>query len=179
MAAMRVLSQHLEIEIYDAFESFEDYEEVLTILQEADEDDKIDILLNSGGGRCDVGQMLIRAIQKSKAFITIDVVYCSASMASMLAMSGDALKFRPGTFLMFHNYSGGIVGKGDEMLQGMNATTKAIKVMAEICFPFLTRAEMNAIESDKDVYIHADDANLEARVKRHFKVPKAKRGFGL
>ena len=179
MTAMRVLGQHIEIELYDSFDEFEDYEAFFTFLHEADYNDKVDILLNSGGGRCDVGQMLIRALQKTKAFVTVDVVYSSASMAAMLALSGDALILRPGTFLMFHNYSGGIVGKGDEMLQGMAATTKSIKAMAEICFPFLTRSEMNKIESDKDIYLHDDEENLEARIKRHFKIPKAKRGLGI
>lgn len=172
---IRTLREHTEYCLYSDLMDFNDFPELFNLLASATEADKITISLNSGGGRCDIGQMIIRAIQGCKAHVHVDVVYPSASMASLIALSGNSLTLQPGSYLMWHNYSGGAQGKGDAMVQGITADDRALKVMNAVCAPFLTPAEMRSVESDKDIYLFWDDKSLPDRIKRHFRTQLPKK----
>ena len=71
---------------------------------------------------------------------------------------------------MFHNYSAGNMGKGAELIQSVKQQGLQLSnLMGHYCSPFLTTKELDMIVNDKDVYVHAWDKNLNARMKRHFK----------
>jgi hypothetical protein len=167
---LRVLSQHVEFTLYDSISSFSDAKEFTEKLGAMGPDDKVTLKVNSGGGRIDVGHMIVQAIQKSKAHVTCHVVHASYSMASLIALACDELIFEPHTLLMFHNYSSGSGGKGGALVQGVLSSDEFIKgIFFDICTPFLTKSEMNNIINDKDLYIKWNDPTLQTRIARHFK----------
>ncbi len=147
-----------------------DYKPLLKILREADKDDRILLEINSGGGSCRTGYHIARAMEECAAPILVRVSYNCSSMAAILALAGDRLEMAPGSTLMFHNYSAGNMGKGAELVEGIQQQAAQLsKLMEHYCFPFLTEAELEKISHDKDVYIREWDKNLKARMKRHFK----------
>jgi len=164
-----VLAQHIQLELLGPLENFTDYDDLIVDLDAATERDVIDLVINSPGGDCGVGQMIIRAIQRSRALVRAVVVYPSYSMASIISLACDDLVIEPGAFLMFHNYSTVIHGKGDEIKQMAANVDLSLVAMMDVCKPFLTPKEIKMLEHDKDVYITSDDPTLEQRIKKHYK----------
>lgn len=150
--------------------NIEDYKKLLNILDKAEEADTIELNINSGGGSCRTGYHIALAMKKCKAEINVVVSYNCSSMAAVLSLCGTSLLMNPGSTLMFHNYSAGNLGKGAELVQSIQQQALQMsKLMEHYCSPFLTPAELEKINNDKDVYVHAWDKNLKARTKRHFK----------
>lgn len=136
---------------------------------EASEGDIVNIKICSPGGCLDTGTMLAHSIMTCSAKVVMHSVANNYSMASILALTGDALIIYPGTYLMFHNYSSAEYGKGGELVSSIKANRKIIKdVMDYFCTPFLTDKEISTILGDQDIYIHWDDSKLEKRIERHF-----------
>lgn len=166
----RILSQHIEFTLYDNISSFADIKEFTEKLGALGPDDRVTLKINSGGGRIDIGHMIVQTIKSTKAHVLGHIVHASYSMASLIALSCDSLLFEPNTLLMFHNYSSGSGGKGGALVQGVLSSDEFIKgIFFDICTPFLTKAEMNNIINDKDLYIKWNDPTLKTRIARHFK----------
>lgn len=165
-----LISQHIQYNLYDDIDSFDTYTDFFEEMALLNNKDKVTLRINSGGGRIDVGHMIVQAIQETKAFVSCIVAHASYSMASIIALSGDELLMLPNSLLMFHNYSTGMGGKGGELIQGALASDEYIRsIMNDVCTPFLSRDEMRQIAQDRDIYVKYSDANLSKRIKRHYK----------
>lgn len=172
--AIKIVSEQIEVELYDVIEDFEPYGDLIDLLGSARTKDTITIKINSGGGRIDVGWMIVNAIRESDAHVIARIVYPSYSMASLIAMACDDLVMDRHSLLMFHNYHGGSDGKGAELIENLTTSDQYIKDMfQDVATPFLTTKEMRHIGQDRDVYIQYNDPTLEARIKRHYKNRKA------
>jgi len=163
------LAQYWEYRLSGPLEDYDEHNELIDLLNHCSEDDVVDLVINSPGGRCDVGNSIIRAIKGTKAHVTAVIAHPSASMASIIALSCHDLVLEPGSYLMFHNYSAGVYGKGDAMHQEILADKKALNYMFSKCSPFLNNKEMKKVLADGDVYIHWDCKDLMDRIDRHFK----------
>ena len=140
----------------------------LTLLENATENDTITIILNNCGGYISTGTHLIDSIRNSNALVNIKVVANCYSMASMLAITGDNLEINDTSYLMFHDYSGGQYGKGNEMSLQNTASQSQMKLFfKKYLTPFLTNEECTTILQGKDLYIHAED--VRKRWKRVIK----------
>lgn len=145
------------------------YVDLVHSLRVASPNDKFLFHLYNYGGSCHTGAFLINAIRSSAAIVTMSVEAPCYSMGAVLALSGDSLMIHPHTFLMFHNYSAGFGGKGGELGERVKNEDRILKSLDHIvCAPFLTKKEIAAIDSDRDVYVHHDDEDLQARLTRHF-----------
>lgn len=155
--------------LYDGIEAFEDYEEFIEDLATFTQNDAIALYINCPGGRVDVGISLINAIRSSAAATTAIVEAPSYSMASVIALATDKLIMLDNTYLMFHNYSSGAYGKGAELITGIKHSDAHFqRMMQGICYPFLTKKELQRIQNDGDIYIYDNDDDLQKRKERHF-----------
>ena len=60
--------------------------------------------------------------------------------------------------MMFHNYSGGLVGKGHEITASVEATNKWFhRLMRDICTPFLSCDELDRIIRGEDIWMHSEE----------------------
>ena len=134
------------------------------------EEDIVKIYMACFGGSIHTGLQIASAIQSCRSPVIVEVTNSSYSMGAVLALCGDALIMRKGTFLMFHNYSGWFGGKGKETLDQHHEFEEHVsRTLFDICSPFLTKREVKQIRNDKDVYIHEWDEDLATRCSRHFK----------
>lgn len=157
-------------ELCGGIESFEDYTGFFDMMNTLSPDDTLTVRLNTPGGRCDVGYHIAHKILACPCPVQMIVEYPTCSMGAILALCGDALAFTQDSYIMFHDYSGGSVGKGEETIQHNTNYRKVFKKKFErFCKPFLTQKECNKMFKGEDIYIHDDDPTLEARLKRHFK----------
>lgn len=142
---------------------------IQTLDNEVKAGDVVNIKLASYGGDLHSGKALAHAIKNCKGGVIIHAISDCYSMAAILALCGDALYIYPGNYLMFHNYSGGEIGKAGEIATSNQANQRSwAKTLKYFCHPFLTLEEIDSIMADKDKYIHDDEKGLKARLKRHF-----------
>lgn len=168
MIEKTIKSQSIEYTIYGTIEEFSPYKLFISDMQSLKKEDRVTILLNSGGGRVDVGMMLIQAIQDCQAYVKIIVKHPCYSMGALIALSGDELEMKDNTFLMFHDYSGISFGKGNEQFSKCEAFNKVFNsIFRKISKPFLTEAECKKVLKGQDLYIHNDE-DIDRRLFRHF-----------
>lgn len=156
--------------IVDVIEEFSQYSDLIRELYTASDSDTILLLIHSTGGRVDVGRSIINAMKESSAFVHCMVEGPCYSMASIIALSGDKLSLRENTFLMFHNYSTIMSGKGNEIGNAHTAKDKHFtQLFISQCQPFLSSGECKKVLSGEDFYVYSDESALDKRIKKHFK----------
>lgn len=77
--------------------------------------DRINLIFNSPGGLVSEGRALINAVLGTNADIQTELLSEASSMAAIMFCIGDRRIIYENSSLMFHNFSGGISGKGHEM----------------------------------------------------------------
>lgn len=159
-----------EINIWDDIEEFKEYDEMLKQLPKIKEEDHVVLRVGTPGGRCDVGFMLIDKFKELGCVVDVIVPYPTYSMGAIMALCGDSLSMSPGSFLMFHDYSTGGRGKGNELIKSTEAYSEIFAYrFRQICIPFLTEEECMSVLQGQDLYIKWNDPSLKKRIKRHFK----------
>lgn len=76
---------------------------VIEQIREAGPGDQIDVHINSPGGSVFAGQAIHNILRQSPANVTVYVDGLAASIASVVAMSGNKIVMFPGSMMMFHN----------------------------------------------------------------------------
>lgn len=149
------------------------YMELSYLCLNAGHEDLITVLLDSPGGSCSTADTIINAFKSSSARIEMVVMGECASAAAIISLCGDSLRLMPGTTLMFHNFSSAPAGKARELAHAVAENDLQYEYMLKHhCLPFLTEQEVKLILSDRDVYIHSWDKDLDKRLSRHFSVDK-------
>lgn len=141
--------------VIDDPETFVDMVHTIKI---ADQNDIVYIYLNSPGGRLDTAVQLINAMRISAAKI-ITVIEAEAHSAStMIFLAADEFIVHENSIMMFHNFSSGAIGKGNEIKLQIDAVVKWFNRLArDIYFPFLSEQEIQNIIDGKDLWIEADE----------------------
>lgn len=138
--------------------------DILQVLRSCDEHDVVNFYLNNYGGDCAAGTQLINTLIQCKSKnITVYVdasVYSMASifvvaafkLANVAVVLGDDIMF------MFHNYSGGVFGKGHEQLSAVKADEKLFN-QADFnrLLPFLSTDEIKRMHNGEDFYFMKEE----------------------
>jgi ATP-dependent protease ClpP protease subunit len=158
------------ISIWDNLENYEDYEKLLESMSKISKKDTVKLYVSTPGGRCDIGFMLIDRIRELECMVDVVAPYPTYSMGAIMALCGNSLEISPGSYLMFHDYSGGGGRqKGNETLKSTEAYCEVFNYrFNSICQPFLTKKECEDVLQGKDLYIKWNDPSLKDRIKRHF-----------
>lgn len=136
------------------------YDEICHLLRQVGENDEVKFYLNTPGGALISGLALIQAIRESKAKITTILNPQAFSMGALLFLCGDELVAPPNSLLMFHHYSGGLSGKGNEQVAELSAiNTWFEEAMHDICEPFLTKKEIRKILQGSDMWLGSAEIN--------------------
>lgn len=134
------------------------YVDIVHKLQTASPDDVVYLHLNTPGGMLHTGVQLVNAMQSSNAHIITSVEAEAASLGTILFLAGDEFVVHDNSVMMFHNYSGGVSGKGHEQMAALDATHKWFKDVARrLYIPFLSEDEFDRMIKGEDLYIHSDD----------------------
>jgi len=137
--------------------------------QDVKADDIVNVKLANYGGDLHTGVAIAHAMKNCSGTVISHVIANSYSMGAILAMAGDGLLIYPGNYLMFHNYSGGEVGKAGEIETSHAANKRAwTEYLSYFCTPFLTADEVKSIMDDRDLYVHYEGKGVKNRMKRHF-----------
>lgn len=151
----------------------EQYIDLIHTLNTASNNDVIYMHLNTSGGRLDTGVQIINAMKNSQAKV-VTVLECMAhSLGTLLFLSGQELVVNDNCVMMFHNFRGGVIGKGNELTSQLDATVKWFTTLAkELYIPFLSEAEFNRIIKGEDIWMQSPE--IRERLDKVIKIQNKK-----
>jgi ATP-dependent protease ClpP protease subunit len=145
------------------------------VMRNAGENDIIQIHINSYGGDLFTAIQFLRAIADSPAHVVCSVEGACMSAATMVFLCADSFEVSEHSIFMFHNYSGGTMGKGGEMIdQLMHERKWSQHLLNRIYKDFLTEDEVASVLDNRDSWMDGElrQEKFEKEVKAHAKVPR-------
>lgn len=143
----------------------ENYIDMIHTLNIADPNDVIYIHLNTNGGQLDTGVQIINAMQNSAASIITVLEGMAHSLGTLIFLSGDEMVVNDNCMMMFHNWRGGVVGKGNELTSELDATIKWFAALAKrIYIPFMSEDEVKSLIKGEDIWM--DSKEIKKRLAR-------------
>lgn len=144
------------------------YTDMVHKIMVAAPNDIIYIHLATPGGYVATGIQLINAMNASQAHVIAALEGEVASLGTMLFLAADEFIVHDNCLLMFHNYSGGVWGKGHEQVAALESATRwSEDFMMRLYVPFMTKDEVERLIKGEDIYMHPPEIKerLAAMVK--------------
>ena len=156
-----------------------EYIDWFELIRNASENDVIKIHINSHGGNLFTAVQLMRVMSESQANIIASVEGACMSAATMIFLAADGFEISENSMFMFHNYSGGTIGKGGEMYDNIvHEREWSQKLWKDVYSGFLTEGEINSILQNKDIWMSGEEVSkrLHSKVKpQKSKSPRKKK----
>ena len=154
----RPTGQILDFYLNSTIGSPEDYAEWNQILRSSGEQDVVYLHINCYGGQALTAVQLMRAISESRATVVASVEGACMSAATFLFLMADVCEISDHSIFMFHNFSGGTIGKGNEMMAQVHHNDKWERgLMESIYKDFFTQEEIDSILEGKDYWLSPDE----------------------
>ena len=134
------------------------YTEWFNQIRHAPSSDAIKIYINSTGGDLWAAIQWMRVLKECQATVSVSVEGACMSAATIVFLMCDNFEISPHSMFMFHNYSGGAVGKGGEMIDQIKHERKwSEKLLLDIYKNFLNKNEVEAILNNKDIWMTGEE----------------------
>ena len=144
----------------------DDYIEWFDAIRHAKETDLVKIYINSYGGDLFTAIQFMRVLADTDATVIASVEGACMSAATMIFMCADSYEVTPHSIFMFHNYSGGTIGKGGEMIDQLQHERKwSERLMKEIYQDFMSDEEIQSMLSNKDIWMDGEEVVKRISVK--------------
>lgn len=146
------------------------YRPLLQCMENMSEGDKLDIFVNSGGGRLDAAMAIINGMHSTEGDVTVISNGMTASAAGVILLQAPELIITPVSQFMAHNCTFGSYGKTGEIESDFNFRKKYLdKLLDESYYGFLTPDEISEMKKGVDYYFDSDEIleRLELRSKIH------------
>lgn len=130
--------------------------------------DVINFHINCPGGNLFTTVQFLQVLDECNAHVIMNVSGACMSAATLIFLQGDEFAINEHSAFLFHNYSGGMIGKGGEMYSNMIHDRKwSEKLFRSQYEGFLTAEEISNLIDDKDIWMDANTVveRLEARNK--------------
>jgi ATP-dependent protease ClpP protease subunit len=153
-----VQSRHIHFYISGSIEDPPLYTDMIYAIQTATENDCIYVHLNTTGGQLDTGVQIINALKTTPAYVVTLLEGPTHSLGTLIFLSGQEMVVNDNCMMMFHNFSGGVNGKGNEITKQLTATVQWFSLLAKkIYVPFLSEEEISKMERGEDLWIHSPE----------------------
>ena len=171
VATARKVTVFLDEQIQDP----EYYRPMLYKIQNLGQNDEIEIIVNTPGGRLDSAISIINAIQMTDANVVGVLDNQAHSAGSLILLSCPNILVAPNSSMMLHSYSMDLVGKSQEIMANAAFNdTQIKKMMAEVYLGFLTEKELGQLFNGTDFWMNSEEVveRLQARNKTLQKIQK-------
>jgi len=138
----------------------EDKVNLAVLMQEIrnmEEGDIFKIIINSPGGLVSEGRALINAISSTGADIQTELVSQAASMAAVFFCIGHRRVVYENSSIMFHTFSSGYSGKGEEIKSFIDHTTKNLDSFFRSFIVGLTPDEIDEMNKGRDFWFNTKE----------------------
>lgn len=151
-------AQHVHFYLSEEISDPNLYTDMVHRINSATVNDTIFIHLNTPGGQLDTGVQIINAMQNSQAKVVTILESMAYSLGTLLFLAGDEMIVNDHCLIMFHNFKGGVIGKGNELTSQLEATIKWFSSLAKkIYIPFLTEDEFERITRGEDLWMQSPE----------------------
>lgn len=145
---------YLSGEIGDA----EEYHDWFELLRNAPETDVVTIHINSPGGQLYTSIQFLRVLAECNAHVIGSIEGLCASAATMIFLACDEHQITSHSAFMIHNYSGGTIGKGNEMHAQIDFEKRWISALTKDIYKhFLSPSEIEQVLEGKDFWFTAEE----------------------
>lgn len=161
-----------------------DYRDVIHCLATCGEDDSVNLLVNSSGGRTDSIWQIIEAMKGCRGDVSVTVIGAAYSAASMLACMAPECYIAESAEFMLHTAHYGSIGTVPNVKGQTDFATRQINRLLDKAYKgFLTDKELEELKNGKEYWFDAEEAG-KRMVKRYkylatlnepAKPPKAKK----
>ena len=151
------------------------YRQALYRIHNLSENDEVDIIINTNGGRIDSAISIINAIRYTPAKVTGILDNKAHSAGGLILLSCPNIYVAEGSTMMCHMYSTGLVDKGGALISNLSFNDEQIKtLMSQTYLGFLTPKELGLLFNDKDFWFSATEIQerLLSRQKYLLKLQK-------
>lgn len=147
-----------------------DYLEWFDTIRHAGETDIVKIYINSDGGDLFTAIQFLRVLSDTPATIICSVEGACISAATLIFMCGQQFEVTPHSIFMFHNYSGGAIGKGGEMIDQLQHERRwSERLMKEVYKDFLSSEEIKSMLDNKDIWMDGEEVvkRVNAKIQKN------------
>ena len=142
------------------------YRDVIHCLATCNENDSVNFLINSNGGRTDSIWQIIEAMKGCRGDVAATVIGSAYSAASMLACMAPECYIADSAEFMLHTAHYGSIGTVPNVKGQTDFATKQINRLLDICYAgFLTPKELEELKNGREWWFDADEAR-ERMLKR-------------
>ena len=144
------------------------YRDVIHCLATCGENDNVNILINSSGGRTDSAWAIIEAMKGCRGDVSVTVLGAAYSAASMIACMADECYIADSAEFMLHTAHYGSIGTVPNVQGQTEFATKQINKLLDKAYTgFLTPKEMEELKQGKEFWFDAEEAGK--RMTRRYK----------
>ena len=154
----KAISRLHEYYLVGEIEEASKYTEWFNEMRHYPETDFVKIYINSCGGDLWTAIQFMRVIRECKAPVMVSVEGACMSAATIVFLMADDYEISTHSMFMFHNYSGGTIGKGGEMIDQIKHERKWSEgLLTEIYSDFLNPEEIRSILDNKDIWMGGEE----------------------
>ena len=165
----RILDFYISGDIKEA----KDYTAWNQLMRNATENDAVIIHINSSGGDIFSAIQLMRTMAESPATVIASVEGMCMSAATLIFLCADVCEVSEHSHFMFHTYSSGNWGKGNEQIASALANDKwARHLFNQVYKGFLEPKEITEMIEGKDFWMNPDE--VKKRLDKRNKQAKKK-----
>jgi ATP-dependent Clp protease, protease subunit len=152
------LSTIYEFYLVGDIESPDQYTEWFDIIRNIGLHDVVRLYINSVGGDLFTSIQFRNVIRQCQGTIMIEVEGACMSAATMIMLASDNIDISDNSMFMFHNYSGGVIGKGGEMYDNIiHERQWSEQLLRDVYVDFLEEDEIQQILDNRDIWMDSDD----------------------
>ena len=154
------------------------YRDVIQCLATCGENDNVQILINSSGGRTDSIWEIIEAMRGCEANVCVTVIGAAYSAASMLACMAPECVIADSAEFMLHTAHYGSVGTVPNVKSQTDFATRQLNKLLDICYTgFLTPKEMEELKNGREFWFDAQEARDRIERRHQYLIKEAKKHF--
>jgi ATP-dependent protease ClpP protease subunit len=157
------------------------YRDVIHCLATCSENDSVNLLVNSSGGRTDSIWQIIEAMKGCRGDVSVTVIGAAYSAASMLACMAPECYIADSAEFMLHTAHYGSIGTVPNVKGQTEFATRQINKLLDQAYKgFLTDKELDELKNGKEFWFDAEESG-KRMVKRYkylnglSKLPKPKK----
>jgi ATP-dependent protease ClpP protease subunit len=144
------------------------YRDVIHCLATCSENDSVNLLVNSSGGRTDSIWQIIEAMKGCRGDVSVTVIGAAYSAASMLACMAPECYIAESAEFMLHTAHYGSIGTVPNVKGQTDFATRQINRLLDTAYKgFLTDKELQELKNGKEFWFDAEEAGK--RMTRRYK----------
>ncbi len=168
------LSTIYEFYLVGDIESPEEYTEWFDTIRNIGPHDVVRFYINSTGGDLFTSIQFMSVIKQCQGTVMVEVEGACMSAATMIMLASENIDVSDNSMFMFHNYSGGVIGKGGEMYDNiMHERAWSEQLLRDVYANFLDEEEIKQILDNRDIWM--DSAEVIRRLITRAEVNEVKK----